>query len=393
VCLVFLVAPYVLRFWPDLPTGTEWLLRGLSLNFLFTVLRVVPSLLLERNLRFGWISVLEVMQTISFYGTAVVLARAGAGPASLVSASVVQAAMTALVLNLLSPWRPKLMFDRAVLSSVLRFGIAFQGKTAVGLANASVTPLIAGSLLGKQALGLINFAQNVAYFPLQLVNIVSRVSFPVLSRLQGDRRALAAELENSMRMCSLATHFFVGLCLGLGPAIVEIIYSAKWLPAVPLLYVYAWAIAIGFAAPVLSAALDASGRPGLVFKLSAGWTVLNWVVVLSGMYLAKTELAFALAYSVHVVVGNLVILYVLRRWLPEARLGRGVRGSLAAALAVWGVGRLLLSHVTSALALVGAVVGLAVLFLAVGGLIDRELWNVLRRWLLRQEASARAPAR
>jgi PST family polysaccharide transporter len=383
VSLVFWLAPYLLRLWSDLPRGTEWLLRGMSLNFLFTVLRVIPSLRLERSLRYGWLSALEVMQTIAFYGTAVVMALRGAGPASFVTASVVQAAMTALLLNLLSPWRPSLVFDRAALTPVLRFGVAFQGKTIFGLANASVMPLIAGSLLGKQALGLLNFAQKTAYFPLELVVIVSRVSFPVLSRLQTNRQALAQELESNMRLCATATHFFVGLCLGLGPALVGIIYSDKWLPAVPMLYVYALAMAIGFVSPVLSSALEASGRPGLVFKLVAGWTTFNWVVVLVGTALVKDQLAFAIANSLYVVAGNLAIIWVLRRMLPEVRLGRGVHGSLAGGLAVAVGGRLVLPWLGSAGALVLAVLGAALLFLAIGGLVDREMLYTLRRLLAR----------
>jgi PST family polysaccharide transporter len=390
VVLVFLLAPWVLGFWHDLPPGTEWLLRGLSLNFLFTVLRVVPSLRLERSLRFGWISALEVLQTISFYGTAVVMAQRGAGPASFVSASVVQAAMTALVLNVLSPWRPSLLFDRSVLTSVLRFGVAFQGKNLVGFANGSVTPLIAGSLLGKQALGLINFAQNIAYFPLQLVTIVSRVSFPVLSRLQGNRRALAEELESSMRLASMGTHFFVGLCLGLGPAIVGIIYSAKWLPAVPLLYVFAVAISIGFASPVLISALDASGRPDVGLKLSIGWTIFNWVAVVVGTSLVKSQLGFVVAYCLHVVVGNLAIWYVLRRMLPEARIGRGMRGSLAGSLAVALGGRAVLPWITTPATLVLAVPVAVILFVAVGALLDREMLTAIRKLWLRRRAAAAA---
>jgi PST family polysaccharide transporter len=391
VSLVFWLAPYLLRLWSDLPPGTEWLLRGMSLNFLFTVLRVIPSLRLERSLRYGWLSALEVMQTIAFYGTAVVMAHRGAGPASFVTASVVQAAMTALVLNLLSPWRPSLVFDRSALTSILRFGAPFQGKTILGLANASVTPLIAGSLLGKQALGLLNFAQKTAYFPLELVVIVSRVSFPVLSRLQTNRQALAQELESNMRLCATATHFFVGLCLGLGPALVGIIYSDKWLPAVPLLYVYALAIGIGFASPVLNAALEALGRPGIVFKLVAGWTTFNWVAVLVGVYCVKSQLVFAIACSLHVVAGNLAVFWVLHRTLPEVRLGRGVRGSLAGGLAVALGGRLVLPWVGSVGALVLSVLGAALLFLAVGGLFDREMLRTLRRMLLRSRPAEGGP--
>ena len=58
--VVCLGAPYILRIWPDLPPNCVWLLRALSLDLVLTAARVVPTMLMERHLQYGRLSLLEV---------------------------------------------------------------------------------------------------------------------------------------------------------------------------------------------------------------------------------------------------------------------------------------------------------------------------------------------
>jgi O-antigen/teichoic acid export membrane protein len=387
LAVIFVAAPFVLRLWPGLPRGTEWLLRGLALTFLFTVLKVVPSLLLERNLRFGRISMIEFFGTVTFYATAVILAARGANAASLVLASVAQAGFVAITLNLVQRWRPSFVFDRAALRGMLRFGVNYQGKVVMSLVNSSVTPLVGGIRLGEYGLGIVNFAHNTAWFPVQLVYIMGRVSFPAFSRLQHDQKALAAEIERTIVVCATATLFFVGLCLGIGPRFVDIIYSAKWLPAFPALYVYSLAIAIGFLSPIVASALDALGRPQIVFRLSMAWSVINWVSVVIATEFARTPLAFGLGYSVHVVLGNLAVVLILRRVLPEARPIRRLLPAALGCLLIAGIGRFLLyPWLQGGVSLTLGILVLAGAFLGLNLLLDPALASTLRAVLKKKPA-------
>src|SRR6185436_5525354 len=88
------------------------------------------------------------------------------------------------------PFRPELALDRDLLRPILKFGVPFQLNRAVGFVNAAVTPIYAGSKLGSRPLGLLTWAQNTAYFPLKLVEIVGRIAFPLYSRLQHDKALL-----------------------------------------------------------------------------------------------------------------------------------------------------------------------------------------------------------
>lgn len=369
--LVVLAAEGVRYVWPELPPSATWLLRVLSLSLLLTVLRVVPSILLERELRFGQLAILEILHTLAFYSTAVVLAMQGLHVWSLVSAVVAQGVVGVIAAYLMRPWRPSWVFDREVVRPMLRFGIPFQLKNAIGFVNSAITPLYAGAALGQAAVGFINFAQQTAYFPLKLVEIMGRVTFPLYSRVRDRRDLLAESLGRSLQICAMGTFFFVSLFLGIGPQVISVIYSEKWLPALPLLYVFASAISIGFVVPLIGSAFDAMGRPGIIARLAIGWTVLNWIIV---PFAARYGmLGFTIGYAVHVVVGNGAVVLVVKRLVPELRLFRRLWSSAIAGIVTATVGRLLVgAWAGSILGFIGGVGLLLLLYAGLIAILDRR---------------------
>lgn len=355
--------------WSDLPSGAEWVFRALSVGLLLTVLRVIPTILMERQLLFGRLSIIEVLGTLGFYGGAMGFAVAGYGVWALVIGTLLQGAISTGLAVAMRPWRPSLVFDREALRPILRFGIPFQAKNLISFFNGAITPIYAGGALGANALGFIQWAQTTAYFPLKLVSIMGRVTFPLYSRLADDKEAFAETLGRSLQICAFGTFFFVGLFLGMSRQVIHVIFSDKWMPAEPLLHIYASAITIGFISPVAAAALDAAGKPQIIAKLALGWTTLNWIVVLIatprwGM------VGFAAGYSVHVVVGNIAVLVMMMRVIPGVRVARRVAAPVIAGIAVYFFGRWAGPHAMTPLSFAGSCAGAFVLYAAVVVALD-----------------------
>lgn len=372
VCLAsFAAVPVLPVFWKTLPPGAEWLLPALSLSLLFTMARVVPILMLERQVSFGWVGTLEFIGTIGFYGSAVVLAFRGAGAAALVWASVIQAGVVALLANLVQPWRPSWVFSWTRIRGVLRFGFAFQGNNIVGFVNSAVTPLLAGARLGKEAFGVIQFAQNTAWFPSLPVGIVRRVYFPYLSRLQADRKAFVAELETSVVLCAAPCFLFTGLFLGGAPAIVSIIYGDKWLSAVPLIYIYSIGFCFTFYTWIASAAIEALGRAGRIFKIAVAATVANWIATLLVTLSGGSMLMFGLAFQVHLILAPAMTLLAIRELVPEARSVSRTLRLLPAGAACGMVGRATVPWVHGPWTLSGWVLVSATVFASLVLILDR----------------------
>jgi len=391
VGVVFATAPWLVEIWPTLPHHAAWMLRALSLSLLLTSLRVIPTILMERELHFGRLSLIDLMLTLSFYGCAVWLAQSGHGSNSLIVAVLVQGLVGVVTAFALHPWLPGLHFSLPILRPILKFGIAFQAKNIIGFVNGAVMPLYAGRVLGPYPLGIVTWSQNTAFFPLKVVEILGRVNFPLLSRLQHDEQAFARTLEKTIQICSVVTLLFVALFLGLGPKLVHIIYGDKWVPALPTFYVFTVAISIGFVSPIVNGALDAVGKPAIMMRLGMYWTALNWAAVATTMHFAKGALAFSIGYCVHILVGNLAVIFVVKQLVPAARLGPGIRAGLLAAAAATAVGRLvLLPWVGGGITLIAAILLATVAFVAVLALFDRSVLVDFLSMVRRQPKSAKA---
>jgi O-antigen/teichoic acid export membrane protein len=155
----------------------------------------------------------------------------------------------------------------------------------------------------------------------------------------------------------------------MGRPLIHIVFTDKWMPALPLLHIFAGAIAIGFIVPVAAAALDAAGKPQIVARLALGWTALNWVIVL----LATPRfglLGFVAGYSVHVVVGNLVVLVVLLYVVPGVRVVRRLFAAVLGGAAAYVFGFFAAPHAMTLWTFVGASVASFVIYTAVVLAVD-----------------------
>ena len=360
------------RIWSDLPHDAVLLMRILAVDFVLTSLRVPPMLLLERQLRFRTLSVIDIAGGLTFYSVAVVLAFGGAGVWALALAVLARTSLVTAAAFGVSGWRPGLMCAWTDLRPLLRFGVAQQSRNIISVVNDAVTPFWGGRVLGVTAVGYLNWARQTAYFPLKMVDTMRTVGFPLFARLQHDRALLGESVGRAIHLCAFVTCGCVGLFAGLGEPLTRHVFSEQWLPAVPLLAVFAGAISIGFLSPLVASALDAIGRPDVFLRVAGVWTAITWIAVPIGTTYGGT-LGFALGYASHVVIGNVVIAEVLRRMLPEARFWRRVRTPLVAASVTAALGRLVLTPLSSSPPWFAMAVGAAlVLYAGIVWVFDRN---------------------
>jgi len=391
VLLSFAAVPVLPWVWPALSDGLAWLLPGLALSLLFTMMRAVPFIILERQVNFGWVGMLEFLGTLAYYGSALVLAHLGYGAAALVWATVGQAALVSIAANIVLPWKPKFTYDHSRVKGLLKFGFAFQGNNVVGFVNSALTPVLVGAKLGKEALGIVNFAQGTAWFPTHPVGIVRRVYFPYLSRLQNDPVAFARELDRATLLCALPSCFFCALFVGGAERVVEIIYSAKWLPAVDPLYFYSVGFVFSFFGWIGGAALEAKGEMGKLLRCVTITTLINWPLAVVVTSIAPTPTAFAAAFCVHLVVYPTLLYFILRKLAPEASPVLRTLGPLGAGCVAAAFGRLTLTWVTGAVSLTAWMLLLAAVFVVCEYGVDREFRAVVQTWFEKRRA-ARADA-
>ncbi len=268
VVLIWILAPILLVIAPDLRPDAVWLLRVGSLALLFTGLRMLPQLLLVRALRFGPIAVAEVLTQAAFYSVAITAALLGAGAWSFVLALVAQSAVGTLVVNL--AWRswPGVAADPGTLGKLLRFGLPLQLSTLVNWATENAIPLAGTFAGGLTGIGYLQFASRLAHLAAGIDEIVGRITFSVMSRLQDDPARRSRAAGRVLEATTIAVVAVEGCLVAVAPILVPVVFSEKWAPAIVPLQLMALAAFATVPARVLRALLWASGRSDTTLRLA-----------------------------------------------------------------------------------------------------------------------------
>jgi len=259
--VVLIVAATILRGALEGRTRLAVLL-ALAASVLVDAACNVSAARLSRAMLFGRVAAVHLASVAVATVVAVVLAALGFGVWALVanrlSYSVARAAGLRAVL--VEPTR--IAFHREDARWLFRFGFPLW---LGGLATTWVTrydDLVVGSMLSSAALGLYDRAYRLALLPVHLVTgVLTRVSFPLYARLQGDR----ARLSEAFRLVSgttlrLSAPLAVGMALVI-PDFLAFMHWKQWEPMVPM---FRWLLVYALARPLMDDAgglLTAIGRP------------------------------------------------------------------------------------------------------------------------------------
>ena len=182
-----------------------WLFRALSISFFLSSLKTIPSVLLERKLAFDKLVVPQVLETLGFYGVAVMLAWRGFGIESFTWAVLVRGVVGLVAIYVVEPWVPSWQFSMASARHLMRFGIPFQLNSFLALLKDDLLTVYLGKVLPFSQVGYIGWAKKWAEVPLRLImDSVIRVTFPAFSRMQHDKELLVKALEKTVYGLSVA---------------------------------------------------------------------------------------------------------------------------------------------------------------------------------------------
>lgn len=262
VVLLYLLAPWLAKFYPKAPPETVWLVRALAFTLFIDSWRTMSALQLERHLAYHKLAVVEVVETLSYQGIAVVMALCGFGVWSFVCAALVRGLLGTMLVYLAAPWKVRFMFDYQIAKHILKFGLPFQLATIINSVSGWVTPVVVASMIGPQAVGYLTWAASMGKKPLLLVDSVMRVSFPHFSRIQEDRAEVERIMVRYLTYLLLPAGIWFTMLLTDGAMLVRLIYTNKWGPAVPALIMCAFAVSLDVIVWVVSVTLNAVGYVG-----------------------------------------------------------------------------------------------------------------------------------
>ncbi len=279
IFLFFWLGQNQIAFFFNLSQAGKQLLLALIFTLFLSSFKTIPSVLLERHLKFERLIIPQMVESVFFNVIVVVLAFRGSGVASYIWSTLISALAGIPAYYLVSPWRIELRVTRRSLK-MLSFGLQFQAKSILGTIKDDLLTTFLAKILPFTQLGFIGWGQKWAFFSFRfLVDSITKVSFSAYSRLQHDTQLLKNALEKSL----FATSFFLfpilsGLILTSSYFISFIPHYQKWQPALFSLYFFSLNAAVSSLSNILVTALDATGRVKTTLKLMVFWTTLTWIL-------------------------------------------------------------------------------------------------------------------
>jgi len=282
IIIALILSPFIGR-WYGLDEPGMWLYRALAFAFFLSSLKTIPSILLERNLAFSKLIIPQILETVGFYITAVILAWWGFGVTSFSWAVAVRSVVGLVAMYIVAPWRPGFGISTSVARRLLRFGIPFQMNSFLALIKDDLLTVYLGKVLPLAQVGYIGWAKKWAEVPLRLImDSIVRVTFPAFSRLQHDTARLRAGIEHTLFGLSVTIlPISVAMIVAIRPLMAAIPRYGKWEPAILSFYLFAVASVIASLSTPLTNALNALGYIRTTLKLMILWTALTWILTLS----------------------------------------------------------------------------------------------------------------
>ncbi|MFP3357305.1 MOP flippase family protein [Planococcus citreus] len=145
--------------------------------------------------------------------------------------------------------RPHWEFAWGDIQELINFGMYRLAANTANFFNTKIDQIVVGIMLGPQILGYYSMAMNIVMQPIQRLNpMITKVSFPVFSKIQKDRlRLRKAYLFIIKLIMALNAPLYGGLIV-LAPYVIPMLLGDGWgeaIPVVQILSLYALFRALG----------------------------------------------------------------------------------------------------------------------------------------------------
>jgi teichuronic acid exporter len=280
--LLFLLAPSIALFFNQLELSS--IVRVMALRIVFNALASIQYTRLTKSMRFKEQLTVQIPSVLFSGCLGIGLAWAGCGVWSIVAQHLSQAVLAALQLWIRFPWKPTGRIDLAIAKFHFRFGYKLTLAGILDTLFQQLYNLIIGKYFTAADLGFYTRANTTKQLPVTNLSLaLNKVTLPLFSEIKEDTMRLRAAYKKLMQQVLFWLAPVMGLGIVLGEQFFRLVYTEKWLPAVPIFQILCLA---GVLYPLHSYNLNilkVNGRSDLFLRLEVIKKILGLIVILGSL--------------------------------------------------------------------------------------------------------------
>ena len=281
-CLVFLTSNLIADFFKQ--EELEGLLKIAAFVLISNALSIIQRTIFIRSIDFKSIAITTITSAIISGGVGLVLAFMDFGVWSLVAQIVSRSVVQTITFWSLSKWRPKLLFRWNNFKEMFDFGYKLLLSGLIDVLYKNIFYVIIGKYYSTKVLGEYTRANQFStIFSSNLLAVIQKVSFPVLSSIQDDEHRLKEGYRKLIKSSMLVTFTMMFGLAAIAKPLIVILIGEKWLPAVYFLQILCLSEMLYPLHAINLNVLNVKGRSDLFLKLEIYKKSLSIPVILIGV--------------------------------------------------------------------------------------------------------------
>ncbi len=276
--ILFFIAPYIALFY-KLPILTS-VTRVLTLVLPISAISAVNRTKLQIKIDFKT-QAKATLTSITLSGLiGIILAYKGFGVWALVAQMVLNSVFNTVFLFLLVKWFPKEKFSFVSFKKMYDFGIKILLAKLIDVFYFNMYPLIIGKFFSPAILGFYSRGHQFASIPNRLAtDILSRVTFPVFSKVQDDLNILFSIYRKYLRIISSLYAPIVLLLCALAKPTIIVLLGEKWMGAIVIMQILCIACSFDCVTNVNLSLLYVKGYTNIVLKLNVIKKIIAFIIL------------------------------------------------------------------------------------------------------------------
>jgi len=254
---------------------------------------VVPLAIIERELDFGRVAVIELIAQILLYAVALPAAFAGFGSWAPAAGWIALRVFSTVAVLVISKYRPRFCWNVGMIREMLEYGISYSASNWIWGMRNLINPLIVARFAGLDTVAYINLAIRFVTILSFVKNAIWRVSIAAFGKFQNDKKRLANAIKEGTEYQTLLLGPIYVVFTLIGPFLIDFVYAGKWLEVMSIFPF----IAAGFLANA-AFSLHSSALYVLRHNISVGIFHAIHVAVFAGTVLILIPSMGIVAYGI-----------------------------------------------------------------------------------------------
>jgi O-antigen/teichoic acid export membrane protein len=275
VIVLFVLAPVVSAWYGS--NDLYWLISLSFIGTAITSLFKMSQSLLEKNMEYGKLGVVEIIGVASFYLPSVILAFIGFGVFAIAAGEIARG-LSSLVAFVIRPFKVGILYRRDISHEIFRFGSTYISSVFTWMITSGINPIVVGRVAGLEAAGVIRVAEGIVSQLTFFKGITDRISYPTFGQLQGIKESIVDAIERGriyqFIFGVLPLFFFAALSFWLVP----IIYGDRWFSVANVLPLLCITMGVNTIFGLYSSALITIGKNWEVTKFHVIYAALLWAI-------------------------------------------------------------------------------------------------------------------